>query len=74
MRTLDEREADLPPEQRDELRRMLTEQSKRLYDIVENLLDLSRLEADSIRIDPSRIDVPERLNAIVDAVFDSART
>jgi two-component system sensor histidine kinase MtrB len=70
VRTLDEREADLRPEQRDELRRMLTEQSKRLYDIVENLLDLSRLEADSIRIEPSRIDVPERLNAIVGAVFD----
>ena len=72
VRTLDEREADLPPEQRGELRRMLTEQSKRLYDIVENLLDLSRLEADSIRIEPTRIDVPERLNAIVEAVFDGA--
>ena len=71
VRTLDAREADLAPEQRAELRRMLTEQSRRLFDIVENLLDLSRLEADSIRIEPTRIVVPERLSAIVDSVFDS---
>jgi two-component system sensor histidine kinase MtrB len=70
VRTLDEREAELTPTQRADLRRMLTEQSKRLYELVENLLDLSRLEADSIRIEPSRILVPERLNAIVAAVFD----
>jgi signal transduction histidine kinase len=67
VRTLDEREADLDPQQRAELRRMLTQQAKRLLELVENLLDLSRLEADSIRISPSRIDVGERLAAIVDA-------
>jgi signal transduction histidine kinase len=67
VRTLDEREGDLEPEQRAALRRMLTQQAKRLLDLVENLLDLSRLEADSIRISPSRIDVGERLAAIVDA-------
>ncbi len=32
------------------LRRMLSQQSKRLFELVENLLDLSRLEADSLRI------------------------
>ena len=46
---------------------MLSQQSKRLLELVENLLDLSRLEADSIRIAPTRIDVAERLAAIVDA-------
>jgi len=70
VRTLDEREADLPPEQRAELRRMLTEQSKRLFELVENLLDLSRLEADAIRIEPTTIVVRDRLNAIVRTVFD----
>jgi len=67
VRTLDEREDELDPEQRAELRRMLTQQAKRLLELVENLLDLSRLEADSIRIAPERIDVAERLRTIIDA-------
>jgi two-component system, OmpR family, sensor histidine kinase MtrB len=67
VRTLDEREDDLEPEQRAELRRMLTQQAKRLLELVEKLLDLSRLEADSIRIAPTRIDVFERLTSILDA-------
>ena len=57
VRTLDEREDELTPEQRAELRCMLSQQSKRLLELVENLLDLSRLEADSIRIEPARIRV-----------------
>jgi signal transduction histidine kinase len=67
VRTLDEREDELDPEQRAELRRMLTQQAKRLLELVENLLDLSRLEADSIRIAPERIDVAERLRTIIGA-------
>jgi signal transduction histidine kinase len=74
VRTLDEREAKLAPEQRAELRRMLTQQAKRLLELVENLLDLSRLEADSIRIAPSRIDVHERLSAIVEAAVGTGVT
>jgi two-component system sensor histidine kinase MtrB len=66
VRTLDEREDQLSPERRAELRRMLTQQSKRLLELVENLLDLSRLEADSIRMTPSRIEVTERLETIID--------
>jgi signal transduction histidine kinase len=67
VRTLDEREHDLSPEQRAELRRMLTQQSKRLIELVENLLDLSRLEADSIRIAPTPIDIVDRLLSIIGA-------
>jgi signal transduction histidine kinase len=74
VRTLDEREQDLSPEQQAELRRMLSQQSKRLFELVENLLDLSRLEADSLRISPIEIDVRERLAEIVDGVFDGSRT
>jgi signal transduction histidine kinase len=72
VRTLDEREQELLPEQQAELRRMLSQQSKRLFELVENLLDLSRLEADSLRISPIEIDVRERLAEIVDAVFDGS--
>jgi signal transduction histidine kinase len=67
VRTLDEREAELDPEQRRELRRMLTQQAQRLLELVENLLDVSRLEADSIRVAPTRVSVAERLAAIIDA-------
>ena len=66
VRTLDEREAELEPQQRAELRRMLAQQAKRLLELVENLLDLSRLEADSIRISPTPITVAERLRAMID--------
>jgi signal transduction histidine kinase len=67
--TLDAHEHELTPDQRRELRRMLSRQSKRLFELVENLLDLSRLEADSIRIEPVEIDVRERLEEIVAAVL-----
>ena len=73
VRTLDEREQELSPEQQAELRRMLSQQSKRLFELVENLLDLSRLEADSLRISPTEVEVRERLAEIVDAVFDDSR-
>jgi len=69
VQTLDDREADLTPEQRTELRSMLSQQSKRLLELVENLLDLSRLEADSIRIEPRAFDVSERVAANVAAAF-----
>ena len=67
VRTLDEREDQLGAEQRTQLRRMLTQQTKRLLDLVENLLDLSRLEADSLRISPTQINVREHLAALIEA-------
>ena len=72
VRTLDEREHDLTEEQRGELRRMLTQQSARLVELVDSLLDLSRLEADSIRIEPAEIDVQARLTELAADVFGSA--
>jgi signal transduction histidine kinase len=70
VRTLDEREHELTDEQRGELRRMLTEQSARLVDLVDSLLDLSRLEADAIRMAPIEIDVRARVVELARAVFD----
>jgi signal transduction histidine kinase len=70
--TLDEREEHLTPEQQSELRRLVSQQSKRLFELVENLLDLSRLEADTIRIVPTPLLVAERLSAIVDAVAEDS--
>jgi signal transduction histidine kinase len=70
VRTLDEREGELTREQQTDLRRMLSRQTRRLYELVENLLDVSRLEADSLRIAPVEIDVRSRLHALVEAVLD----
>jgi signal transduction histidine kinase len=72
VRTLDERADELAPEQQAELRRMLTQQSKRLFELVENLLDLSRLEADSLLISPTEIEVRERLEEIIEVVTDGS--
>jgi signal transduction histidine kinase len=69
--TLEERAGLLTGEQEAAIRRMLSQQTKRLYELVENLLDLSRLEADSIRIEPAEIDVDERLRGTAAAVLDS---
>jgi len=70
VRTLDELESQLTKKQRTELRRMLTRQTRRLYELVENLLDLSRLEADSLRIVPVEVDLRSRLNELVDALLN----
>src|SRR3954471_10920224 len=68
VRTLDEREDEIEPEQRAQLRRMLTQQTGRLLELVENLLDLSRLEADSLRISPTRVNIHDQLAALVGTV------
>ena len=67
--TLHEREHQLAEEQRGSLRDLLFEQSDRLRILVEELLDLSRLDAGSIRIHPERIGVATRLYRLVDELF-----
>jgi len=73
VRTLDARAEELSPEQQAELRLMLSQQSKRLFELVENLLDLSRLEADSLLIFPTEVEVRERLEEIVAVAVDGNR-
>ena len=73
--TIAERGPDLAPEQVDELRRSLTTQIRRLRELVEQLLDLSRLDAEAVAINPQRVRVRERLERIVHAVapLDASR-
>jgi signal transduction histidine kinase len=66
--TISERSLQLAPEQLDELQRALTVQIRRLRDLVEQLLDLSRLDAEAVVIKPQRVTVRERIEQIVDAV------
>ncbi|MHB1244111.1 MAG: sensor histidine kinase, partial [Gaiellaceae bacterium] len=66
--TIAERGAQLPPEQLAELQATLTTQIRRLRELVEQLLDLSRLDADAVTINPVRVRVRDRLEEIVEAV------
>jgi two-component system sensor histidine kinase MtrB len=54
-------------EQQRELERVLVEQSERLARLVEQLLDLSRLDADVIEIKPEELDVRAQVEQIVSA-------
>jgi signal transduction histidine kinase len=63
--TLATRGDDLPPELREELLRVGCEQGERLRRLVEELLDLSRLDASSIRLEPRPLELEESVAAIV---------
>jgi signal transduction histidine kinase len=63
--TLLKRAPELPEPRRIELREMLVRQTSRLLILVEQLLDLSRLEADAIAIRPEILRVRTRVEEIV---------
>jgi signal transduction histidine kinase len=63
--TLVERRLDLAPEQVAQLQDALTQQIRRLRELVEQLLDLSRLDAEAVAINPQPVRVRERLEQIV---------
>lgn len=63
--TLHARGSLLAEEQRVLLRQMLREQGRRLAVLVEQLLDLSRLDAEAISIDPEVVSVRKRVEELV---------
>jgi two-component system sensor histidine kinase MtrB len=63
--TLHLRGDQLAPEQRGELRQTLYDQTCRLGELAEQLLDLSRLEADAIVLAPIRFYARERIEEIL---------
>ena len=73
--TIAKRGDQLPPEQLEELKSTLTMQIRRLRELVEQLLDLSRLDAEAVVIRPQRVLVRDRLDEIVRSVtpLESAR-
>jgi signal transduction histidine kinase len=71
--TLDRLGADLDEAQRAELRGALADQTARLSALVEQLLDLSRLDAEAIAIAPERLRVLERVEEIVTAAAAGRR-
>jgi signal transduction histidine kinase len=63
--TIRHRGHELVPERRAELETQLYEQIDRMRELVEQLLDLSRLEANAVDIQPERLVVGTRLREIV---------
>jgi signal transduction histidine kinase len=55
----------LREEQKDELRLALEQQTARMASLVEQLLDLSRLDAEAVDIQPQELDLRQRLEEIV---------
>jgi signal transduction histidine kinase len=71
--TLYERAGQLRPEQEHELKRMLAEQSERLGALIEQLLDLSRLELRALDFAPKPLRVREELERIALAFAGNQR-
>jgi signal transduction histidine kinase len=65
--TLRERGDSLSPEAREELEETLWEQASRLRRLIEQLLDLSRLDARAIPIQPQTVSLGELLDEVVAA-------
>jgi hypothetical protein len=66
IQTLD-RHADLPDDKRELLRRTLAQQSAHLRALVDQLLDLSRLDAEAVPIQPKPIRLREHVEHVVRA-------
>jgi signal transduction histidine kinase len=67
VQTLDRLGDRLPPEAREELAAALRSQSERMRSLVDQLLDLSRLEAETVPINPVRIPVRAEVEVLVAA-------
>jgi signal transduction histidine kinase len=61
----------LREEQKDELRLALEQQTARMAGLVEQLLDLSRLDAEAVEVQPQELDLRERLAEIVSVAAGS---
>jgi two-component system sensor histidine kinase MtrB len=55
----------LTPDQKEEVSRTLEQQTQRMALLVEQLLDLSRLDADAVDVRPQRVDLAGRLHEVV---------
>jgi signal transduction histidine kinase len=71
--TLRERGAELQPAQVEVLQGTLYEQSERMRRLVDQLLDLSRLEAEAVPIRPKRFAVRNRVEAVLRQVVPEHR-
>jgi signal transduction histidine kinase len=66
VQTLNRLEHRLDEAQKQELRAALEQQTVRMASLVEQLLDLSRLDAEAVEVRPQRLDLRQRLSDVVD--------
>lgn len=71
--TLHERRDDLPPETVEQLENTLYEQADRMRRLVDQLLDLSRLDAERIHVAPQRVPLRRCLEDIVRSAAAESR-
>ena len=69
--TLHGRREQLSPEQVEMLQETVYEQSSRLARLIEQLLDLSRLQAHAVEINPERVRIAARLEGILELFAES---
>ena len=72
--TLHGRRDELSPEQVEMLQETIYEQSGRLAKLIEQLLDLSRLQAHAVEINPERVRIADRLHGILELYADDDLT
>jgi signal transduction histidine kinase len=72
--TLHGRRDELTPEQVEMLEDTIYEQSGRLARLIEQLLDLSRLQAHAVEINPQRVRIADRLHGILELYDDADLT
>jgi signal transduction histidine kinase len=72
--TLQQRAGTLAPEQETQLQDMLLDNAQRLGRLVDQLLDLSRIDAGAMRIAPQRLPVRHRVEELVRAVAGERAT
>jgi signal transduction histidine kinase len=65
VQTLNHLGGRLTEEQKQELRQSLEQQTRRMAGLVEQLLDLSRLDADAVDVRPQRVNLESRLREVV---------
>jgi signal transduction histidine kinase len=72
VQTLHQRAGELDEQRKEELWQTLSQQTERMAKLIEQLLDLSRLDADAIEIKPAPLSVREVLEEIALAAADDA--
>ena len=73
IQTLHGRSAELTPERRDALEETLATQSTHMRALVDQLLDLSRLDAEAVAISPTAVSLRKRLEVVVRAAAGERR-
>jgi two-component system sensor histidine kinase MtrB len=72
--TLEQRWDVIPPEDRDELRHVLHQEAQRLRRLVDQLLDLSRVETGAATIEPERCRIREHLEELSSSIAADRRS